>query len=83
MAIQHCPVTGKPVARNRVFALHGSDTKARSILNQLLTGEMIANDLRNHPDVSAPEAFERALAKAKRDAAGKVGFRVTHPSRYF
>ena len=76
-------VTGKQPTGQHVFAGWGSDAKAASILNKLLTGEMTVNDLQHHADVADPKAFERAFDKSKIHAAGNAEFRVTQPLKYF
>ena len=82
-ARSRCPVTGRQPTKQHVFAGWGSDAKAASILNKLLTSEMTVDDLQRHDDVNDPKAFERAFEKAKVDAAGNAEFRVTQPLKYF
>ena len=70
-----CPVTGR--STRRTFAGLGTDSKAKSILNQLLAGKMEESDLGGH--VASPVAFRRALSRAREDGVK----RVRRPSRYF
>ena len=70
-----CPVTGEPA--NATFAGLGTDAKAKSILNRLLSGEMRSEDLGAH--VASPEAFRLALMRARREGVKKV----QRPSLYF
>ena len=70
-----CPVTGRPT--RRTFAGLGTDSKAKSILNQLLAGKMEESDLGGR--VASPVAFRRAFSRAREDGVK----RVRRPSRYF
>lgn len=70
-----CPVTGKPT--RKTFAGLGTDSKAKSILNQLLAGKMEISDLGGR--VASPVAFRRALSRARKDDVKQV----QRPSRYF
>lgn len=70
-----CPVTGKTA--KGTFAGLGTDAKAKSILNRLLSGEMNEEELGAR--VASPEAFRRALLRARREGVKKV----ERPSLYF
>ena len=70
-----CPVTGRPT--RRTFAGLGTDSKAKSILNQLLAGKMEESDLGGR--IASPVAFRRALSRAREDGVKQV----RTPSRYF
>ena len=74
-SLRACPVTGTPT--KTTFAGLGTDSKAKSILNQLLAGKMEESELDGR--VASPVAFQRALSRA-----GEAGVRqVQAPSRYF
>ena len=70
-----CPVTGR--STRRTFAGLGTDSKAKSILNQLLAGKMEESDLGGR--VASPVAFRRAFSQAREDGVKQV----QKPSRYF
>ena len=70
-----CPVTGKPAGKT--FAGSGTDSKAKSILNQLLAGKMDENALGGR--VADPVAFRRALSRARKGGVNEV----KKPSRCF
>ena len=72
-----CPVTGRPLKGRSTFSGHGTDAKAKSILNRLLGGEMnLAELIGLVHDVSA---FQYALNSARRVGVTKVN----RPSRFF
>ena len=69
-----CPVTGEPA--KGAFASVDAEAKARSILNQMLSGHMGDTDLR--AQVANPRAFRSAIARARKRRVQ----RIRQPSRY-
>ena len=70
-----CPVTGRPVQSGRKFAGPGSDTKAKSVINALLTG-----DQRDVDEKLASMADPKRL-RAAADKARKAGLKeIAKPS---
>ena len=72
-----CPMTGAETKGNSVFAGLGTDSRAKSIMNKVLKGEMSKKEMTEL--VHDANAFNRAIASAKKDGTEKV----TKPSEYF